>query len=68
MWSHKIIAGTVDYSSYVTMYERHTPEKKVKYAEIAGVVASWLVHHDQYGKQYYSECYNRVVQVHNKIC
>ena len=40
-------------------------KRKLKYTEIAGVVAGWLLHHDQYMREYYSECYNRDVQVHN---
>ena len=38
---------------------------KLKYTENGGVVAGWLLHCDQYVRQYYSECYNRDVQVHN---
>ena len=43
--------------------------RKLKYTEKAVVVAryicSWLLHHNQYVRQYYSECYNRDIQVEN---
>ena len=38
-------------------------KRKLKYTEKAGVVASWLLHHNQYVSQYCSECYNR--DMHN---
>ena len=44
-----------------------TPEKKAQISEKAGVVASWLLHHDRYLRQYYSECYKRDVQVCNLL-
>ena len=33
--------------------------------EKARVVASWLLYHDRYVRQYYSEHYNRDFQVYN---
>ena len=38
---------------------------KLKCTVKDGVVASQLLHHDQYVRQYYSEHYNRGVQVDN---
>ena len=38
---------------------------KAPYTEIAGVVYTWLLHHDQYVWKCYSECYNKECQVHN---
>ena len=58
---HWRLASTVDtyYMSGVQL------KRKLKYTENAGVVASWLLHHDQYMRQYYSECYNRDMHMHN---
>ena len=39
--------------------------RKLKCAVKAGVVATSLLHGNQYMRQYYSEHYNRDVQVHN---
>ena len=33
--------------------------------EKAGVEAGWLLHHDQYLRQYYGECYNRDFHLEN---
>ena len=41
-------------------------KSKLEYTKIAEVVAIWLLlHHNRYVRQYYSECYDRDVQVHN---
>ena len=39
-------------------------KRKLKYTAKAGVLASWLLHCVWYVRQYFSECYNRDVQVH----
>ena len=39
-------------------------KRKLRCTEKAGVLASWLLHHGQYVRQYYSECCNRDVQMH----
>ena len=44
----------------VVLYENCTPEKKAQISR-----KNWLLHRDRYVKQYYSEHYNRDVQVHN---
>ena len=38
---------------------------KLKYTEKAGVVTSCLLYYNLYVRKYYSEHYNRDVQVHN---
>ena len=40
-------------------------QAKLKYTGKAEVVASWLLHCNKYVRQFYSERYNRHVQVHN---
>ena len=40
-------------------------KRDLKYIKITGVVGSWLLHHNQYVRQYYSERYNRDGQVYN---
>ena len=48
------------------LYEGCIPEKsKLRYTKRAVVVAIWLLHRYRYVEQYYSEHYNRDVQVCN---
>ena len=51
----------MDHKYYMSVV--HLNESSNTYNEKAGMVASWLLHHDQYVKQYYREHYNRDVQV-----
>ena len=44
------------------MYKSHTIPN---YTGKVEVVASWLLHCNEYVRQFYSECYNRDVQVDN---
>ena len=40
-------------------------KRTLKYIEKAGIVARWLLHRNQYMRQYYSEHYIRDIQVQN---
>ena len=66
MWSYKI--GRYCWWKLIRRYytyEGCTPEKKAQYTEKSGVAANWLLHQEV--RQFYSEHYNRDVQVHNSL-
>ena len=62
---HTRLAATVEYSSLI-LYEGCTPDKEAQiYWKSWSSSYSWLLHCSPYMKQYYSECYNRDIQLHN---
>ena len=63
-YGHIRLAATIDIAHRSYMRSVHL-KRTLRYIEKASIVARWLLHRNQYMRQYYGDHYIRDIQVHN---